>query len=69
MWMLRLCACEMQVKDYYDVIETPMALATICEKLKSCDYEAFSDCLLDFELIVNNCIKYNGTLPWRQCPR
>lgn len=52
------------VKDYYDVITKPMSLATIGEKLKSRDYQSFSDCAADFDLIVNNCIQYNGKL----CP-
>ena len=45
--------------DYYEVIDQPMDMRTINEKLKANSYRTINDCLSDFRLMFANCKKYN----------
>eukprot|EP01119_Soliformovum_irregulare_P024782 TRINITY_DN897_c0_g1_i1.p1 TRINITY_DN897_c0_g1~~TRINITY_DN897_c0_g1_i1.p1 ORF type:complete len:672 (-),score=180.13 TRINITY_DN897_c0_g1_i1:112-2127(-) len=48
-----------RVPDYLNIVETPMDLLTIREKLKSNQYEKQEDCIEDIRLIFSNCLLYN----------
>ncbi|KAK7504212.1 hypothetical protein BaRGS_00004516 [Batillaria attramentaria] len=48
------------VPDYYDVIESPMDLSTIRNKVHKFEYDAPIQLLDDVRLIFNNCIEYNA---------
>ena len=41
--------------DYYEVIDRPMDMRTINEKIKSNAYKGIPDCLADFHLMFSNC--------------
>ena len=47
-------------QDYFDVIKNPMCLQTIGEKLQNNQYESVDECCDDFQLMIDNCCKYNG---------
>ena len=46
--------------DYYEVIESPMDLQSIRNKVHSYKYEAPNQLLDDVRLIFNNCVEYNA---------
>ncbi|KAK4247750.1 histone acetyltransferase [Corynascus novoguineensis] len=48
-----------EVPDYYNVIETPMDLPTMEEKLERDSYETPRDLVADLKLIFSNCRQYN----------
>ncbi|KAK3100550.1 hypothetical protein FSP39_021637 [Pinctada imbricata] len=48
------------VKDYYDVIKSPMDLATLQANVRSHKYQNRVQFMDDVELIYTNCEKYNG---------
>ncbi|KAL0280152.1 UNVERIFIED_CONTAM: hypothetical protein PYX00_001531 [Menopon gallinae] len=48
------------VKDYYSIIKCPMDLGTIAKKVSSHKYHNRKEFLADVELILENCIAYNG---------
>ncbi|KAK6628726.1 hypothetical protein RUM43_002542 [Polyplax serrata] len=48
------------VKDYYNIIKYPMDLGTIAKKVSSHKYHNRKEFLADIELILDNCIAYNG---------
>ncbi|RXM94355.1 E2F-associated phosphoprotein [Acipenser ruthenus] len=50
---------EEEVPDYYDVIQKPIALNIIREKVNSCEYHMASDFIEDVELMFANCLEYN----------
>lgn len=50
----------MNIPSYPEIVKTPMDLGTIDTKLKQGTYQSVSDFTSDFELIVDNCIKFNG---------
>ena len=50
----------LNILNYPDVVKEPMDLGTIDNKLKQNSYTSISDFTRDFELIVGNCIKFNG---------
>lgn len=48
------------IPHYPDVIKQPMDLGTLDRRLKSSFYDQVSDFITDFNLIVDNCINFNG---------
>ncbi|KAK7208401.1 Bromodomain-containing protein [Myxozyma melibiosi] len=51
---------KLNIPDYLNVITTPMDLSTMEKKLTSSQYATIDQFVTDFELIVSNCIRYNG---------
>lgn len=49
----------MQVPDYSELIETPMDLGTIKEKLKTLQYPDVDSFVSDVRLVFTNSDKYN----------
>ena len=45
--------------DYYEIIDNPIDMRTINEKIKSNVYKTAADCLADFRLMFSNCMTYN----------
>jgi len=45
--------------DYYDVIADPIDLSLILKKIKDKTYKSSQSFISDFELMRNNCYKYN----------
>lgn len=45
--------------DYYEVIEQPMDMRTINEKIKTNAYKTVADCIADFRVMFSNCMQYN----------
>lgn len=48
------------VKDYYEIIQSPMDLSTIAKKVKNHKYHSRAEFMHDMELISTNSIRYNG---------
>ncbi|XP_037088620.1 LOW QUALITY PROTEIN: transcription initiation factor TFIID subunit 1-like [Pollicipes pollicipes] len=48
------------VKDYYAVIKQPVDIETIEKKVKSHKYHSSREFVADFELLLENCVTYNG---------
>ncbi|KAK8374181.1 hypothetical protein O3P69_018916 [Scylla paramamosain] len=48
------------VKDYYEIIQSPMDLSTIAKKVKNHKYHSRAEFMQDMELILTNSIRYNG---------
>lgn len=53
--------------DYFDVIDKPMDISVIRGKATRKDYSSKTQFIDDFNLIVDNCTKYNGSSSG-QCP-
>ncbi|ESN93291.1 hypothetical protein HELRODRAFT_194117 [Helobdella robusta] len=51
-----------QYKDYYDVIKQPIDLSTMHKKATDHQYRSHKEFLSDVELLVNNCLRYNGPI-------
>jgi bromodomain-containing factor 1 len=51
----------LNIPTYPEIIKQPMDLGTVDRKLKGSSYNTVSDFVTDFNLIVNNCITFNGT--------
>ncbi|MGH0170126.1 UNVERIFIED_CONTAM: hypothetical protein FKN15_058264 [Acipenser sinensis] len=49
-----------EVPDYLEFISHPMDFATMRTKLESHGYRTLGEFEVDFNLIVSNCLKYNG---------
>ncbi|KAF2017630.1 Bromodomain-containing protein [Aaosphaeria arxii CBS 175.79] len=49
-----------EVLDYYEVITSPMDLATMEEKLNNDKYPTVEEFIHDAQLVFTNCKKYNG---------
>jgi len=47
-------------KNYYDMIEHPMDLATMAKKVKAHEYQCRADFEADVALMASNCERYNG---------
>lgn len=57
-----------EVPDYYNVIEMPMDLSTMEEKLERDSYTAPKDLVNDLKLIFSNCKRYNdATTVYTKC--
>ena len=50
---------EKQAANYYEVIEKPMDMGTIKDRLRQNYYSSASDCIQDFRLMFANCHAYN----------
>lgn len=50
----------LNIPTYHSVIKQPMDLGTMNEKLQRGEYESAKDFKSDFNLIVKNCVKFNG---------
>lgn len=50
---------KLRIPDYYEIIKSPMDLGTIKKKLDRVDYMNAKECIEDFNLVWNNCYKYN----------
>ncbi len=50
----------LKIPNYPLVIKTPMDLGLIDQRLKRSEYNSISAFVADFELIVSNCVKFNG---------
>lgn len=55
----RLFLCPFQVPDYLDVIETPMDLTTMLQKVDGHHYQTCAEYLTDIDLITSNALEYN----------
>ena len=50
----------LNIPDYFQIIEHPgMDFSTIQERLKHKFYWELAECLMDIELVFDNCFKYN----------
>lgn len=45
--------------DYYEVIDQPMDMRTVNDKIKSNAYKTVPECLADLRLMFSNCMHYN----------
>ncbi|KAI1613317.1 bromodomain-containing protein [Exophiala viscosa] len=50
----------LKIPLYPEIIKHPMDLGTIDHRLKQNQYTSISSFVSDFELIVNNCVRFNG---------
>lgn len=50
----------LNIPTYHSIIKQPMDLGTMNEKLQRGEYESAKDFKSDFNLIVKNCVKFNG---------
>lgn len=51
----------LNIPTYYVVIKNPMDLGTMEKKVMEGKYHSVSEFMADMELIVSNCVKFNGT--------
>lgn len=59
-----------EVPDYYTVVQEPMDLSTMEQKLDSDQYTTPDEFVYDAKLIFNNCRAYNGeTTTYYKVPR
>lgn len=58
-WPFTKLVSRTQVPDYYDIIQKPIALSTIREKVNNCEYQSAADFVSDVELMFANCLEYN----------
>lgn len=54
-------AVKLNIPTYYTIITNPMDLGTIERKVQDGQYGSFTEFSADMELIVVNCVKFNGT--------
>ncbi|KAI5964056.1 BDF1 [Candida pseudojiufengensis] len=59
-FLLPVDIVKLNIPFYYNYIERPMDLSTLEKKLQVSAYSEISDFIDDFNLMVNNCIKFNG---------
>lgn len=50
----------LNIPHYTNIIKHPMDLSTMEKKLKADEYACLDDFVADFELIINNCVTFNG---------
>jgi bromodomain-containing factor 1 len=61
LWFLKpVDPVALNIPTYPDIIKKPMDLGTLEEKLKKNEYATASDFMADFNLIIDNCITFNG---------
>ncbi|MEE6493196.1 hypothetical protein FKM82_016759 [Ascaphus truei] len=58
-WPFMKLVSKVQVPDYYDIIQKPIALNIIREKVNKCEYKLASEFTEDIELMLSNCFEYN----------
>ncbi|KAK9317460.1 Bromodomain-containing protein [Lipomyces starkeyi] len=51
---------KLNIPDYFKIVSHPMDLATMEKKLSSNQYSTVEQFVADFNLMVENCIKFNG---------
>lgn len=54
------CLCCSQVPDYMDHIIHPMDFSTMSKRIDAQGYKYLDEFEADFNLIIENCMKYNG---------
>ncbi|ROT40459.1 hypothetical protein SODALDRAFT_330175 [Sodiomyces alkalinus F11] len=50
----------LQIPNYWSVVKNPMDLGTIKSKLMTNEYQNAKQVQTDFQLVVKNCLKFNG---------
>ncbi|XP_034530820.1 bromodomain adjacent to zinc finger domain protein 1A isoform X2 [Notolabrus celidotus] len=58
-WPFMKLVSRTQVPDYYDIIQKPIALSTIREKVNNCEYQTAGEFVSDVDLMFSNCLQYN----------
>ncbi|XP_075048799.1 bromodomain adjacent to zinc finger domain protein 1A isoform X2 [Mixophyes fleayi] len=58
-WPFMRLVSKIQVPDYFDIIQRPIALNIIREKVNKCEYKSASEFVEDIELMFSNCFEYN----------
>ncbi|XP_063803947.1 bromodomain adjacent to zinc finger domain protein 1A [Pseudophryne corroboree] len=58
-WPFMRLVSKYQVPDYFDIIQRPIALNIIREKVNKCEYKSASEFVRDVELMFSNCFEYN----------
>ena len=53
-------AVALKIPQYYDIITNPMDLSTMEQKLKEGKYSSVNEFVADFNLIIDNCVRFNG---------
>ncbi len=67
-WPFLLPVNKDEVPDYYTVIESPMDLSTMEERLENDSYAVPKDMVNDLKLVFSNCLKYNDpTTVYAKC--
>ncbi|KAK9241039.1 Bromodomain-containing protein [Lipomyces kononenkoae] len=51
---------KLNVPDYFKIVSHPMDLSTMEKKLSSSQYSTVDQFVADFDLMIANCIKFNG---------
>ncbi|KAM4690073.1 bromodomain adjacent to zinc finger domain protein 1A [Rhinophrynus dorsalis] len=59
-WPFMRLVSKIQVPDYFDIIQRPIALNLIREKVNNCEYKSASEFIEDIELMFSNCFEYNS---------
>ncbi|CAF0825160.1 unnamed protein product [Brachionus calyciflorus] len=59
-WPFKNAVSEDDAPDYNTIIETPMDLSTVQLKINNKVYKSRKEFVADLELIVKNCMTYNG---------
>ncbi|KAI5956605.1 BDF1 [Candida jiufengensis] len=59
-FLLPVDIVKLNIPFYYNYIQRPMDLSTLEKKLHASAYSELSEFTDDFNLMVNNCIKFNG---------
>lgn len=55
-----ICVYSYQVPDYMDHVVHPMDFSTMSKRIEAQDYKYLDEFEADFNLIIDNCMKYNG---------
>ncbi|XP_073465240.1 bromodomain adjacent to zinc finger domain protein 1A [Aquarana catesbeiana] len=58
-WPFMRLVSKAQVPDYFDVIQKPIALNIIREKVNKCEYSSATEFIEDVQLMFSNCFEYN----------
>ena len=56
-----VCSIILQVPDYKEYIKNPMDFSTMRKKIDEHCYQTVADLAADFNLIIKNCMSYNGS--------
>ncbi|XP_059907334.1 bromodomain adjacent to zinc finger domain protein 1A isoform X2 [Gadus macrocephalus] len=58
-WPFIKLVSRTQLPDYYEIIQRPIALSIIREKVNNCDYKTSAQYMEDVDLMFSNCLQYN----------
>lgn len=58
-WPFMRLVSKYQVPDYFDIIQKPIALNIIREKVNKCEYNSATEFIEDVQLMFSNCFEYN----------